>query len=77
MEHFGKLFGLAMSLAAAFSLLQFPVFVLIQGPLEGNPLLVGLVGCEVSSIFGFIFNYIDDEARLLPYSSQRYLLSYI
>ena len=39
-KHFGKLFGLAMSVSAAFSLLQYPLFVLVQGPLDGNPFLV-------------------------------------
>ncbi len=38
--HFGKLFGFAMSFAAAVSLLQYPLFVLVQGKLDGNPLLV-------------------------------------
>lgn len=39
-EHFGKLFGLAMALSALVSLLQFPIFMLIRGPLGGDPFYV-------------------------------------
>nr|XP_020748227.1 solute carrier family 43 member 3 [Odocoileus virginianus texanus]XP_020748228.1 solute carrier family 43 member 3 [Odocoileus virginianus texanus]XP_020748230.1 solute carrier family 43 member 3 [Odocoileus virginianus texanus]XP_020748231.1 solute carrier family 43 member 3 [Odocoileus virginianus texanus] len=42
-EHFGKLFGLVMALSAVVSLLQFPLFTLIKGPLQGDPLYVNLI----------------------------------
>ncbi|KAK2171342.1 hypothetical protein NP493_1078g02071 [Ridgeia piscesae] len=42
-QHFGKLFGLAMSCSAAFSMLQYPLFVLVQGPLEGDPFVFNMV----------------------------------
>ncbi|XP_019479852.1 PREDICTED: solute carrier family 43 member 3 isoform X2 [Hipposideros armiger] len=35
-EHFGKLLGLLMALSAIVSLLQFPIFTLIKGPLWGD-----------------------------------------
>uniref|UniRef100_A0A8C9PQR8 Solute carrier family 43 member 3 n=1 Tax=Spermophilus dauricus TaxID=99837 RepID=A0A8C9PQR8_SPEDA len=41
-EHFGKLFGLVMTLSAVVSLLQFPLFTLIKGPLQNNPLYVNV-----------------------------------
>lgn len=42
-EHFGKLFGLLMALSAMVSLLQFPIFTLIKGPLQDDPLYVNVV----------------------------------
>lgn len=50
-EHFGKLFGLVMALSAIVSLLQFPIFMLIKGPLQNDPLYVSTVprGGEGSS----------------------------
>ncbi|XP_010831927.1 PREDICTED: solute carrier family 43 member 3 [Bison bison bison] len=42
-EHFGKLFGLVMALSAIVSLLQFPLFTLIKGPLQNDPLYVNLM----------------------------------
>lgn len=39
-EHFGKLFGLVMALSAIVSLLQFPIFTFIKGPLQNDPLYV-------------------------------------
>ena len=38
--HFGKLYGLVMALSAVFSLLQYPCFALVKGPLDGDPLYV-------------------------------------
>ncbi|XP_008834364.1 solute carrier family 43 member 3 isoform X2 [Nannospalax galili] len=40
--HFGKLFGLVMALSAIVSLLQFPMFILIKGPLHNDPLQVNM-----------------------------------
>ncbi|XP_037546002.1 solute carrier family 43 member 3a [Nematolebias whitei] len=38
--HFGKLYGLVMSLSAVISLLQYPCFALVKGPLQGDPFYV-------------------------------------
>uniref|UniRef100_H3D477 Solute carrier family 43 member 3a n=1 Tax=Tetraodon nigroviridis TaxID=99883 RepID=H3D477_TETNG len=38
--HFGKLYGVAMSLSALVSLLQYPCFTLVRGPLRGDPFYV-------------------------------------
>ncbi|KAM3623136.1 uncharacterized protein V6R79_007476 [Siganus canaliculatus] len=40
--HFGKLYGLVMSIGAVVSLLQYPLFSLIKGPLGGDPLIVDI-----------------------------------
>nr|XP_031315425.1 solute carrier family 43 member 3-like [Camelus dromedarius] len=42
-EHFGKLFGLVMALSAIVSLLQFPIFTLIKGPLQNDPFYVNVL----------------------------------
>ncbi|XP_025734607.1 equilibrative nucleobase transporter 1 isoform X1 [Callorhinus ursinus] len=42
-EHFGKLFGLLMALSAIVSLLQFPIFTFIKGPLQNDPLYVNVM----------------------------------
>uniref|UniRef100_A0A8C9JR61 Solute carrier family 43 member 3 n=1 Tax=Panthera tigris altaica TaxID=74533 RepID=A0A8C9JR61_PANTA len=42
-EHFGKLFGLVMALSAIVSLLQFPIFTFIKGPLQNDPLYVNVM----------------------------------
>ncbi|KAJ8247728.1 hypothetical protein GJAV_G00249620 [Gymnothorax javanicus] len=41
-HHFGKLYGLVMSLSAVVSLLQYPCFALIKGPFQGDPLYVNI-----------------------------------
>ena len=38
--NFGKLFGLAMTVSAAVSLIQYPLFILQEKALGGNPLYV-------------------------------------
>lgn len=38
--HFGKLYGLVMSMSAVVSLLQYPCFALVKGPLGGDPFFV-------------------------------------
>ncbi|KAM6939589.1 solute carrier family 43 member 3a [Xenentodon cancila] len=38
--HFGKLYGLVMSLSAVISLLQYPCFALVKGALQGDPFYV-------------------------------------
>ncbi|ROK44361.1 Solute carrier family 43 member 3 [Anabarilius grahami] len=52
-EHFGKLYGMVMALSAVISLLQYPCFALIKGPLDGDPLYVN-VGLTVLSLLAFI-----------------------
>ncbi|XP_007430314.1 solute carrier family 43 member 3 isoform X1 [Python bivittatus] len=42
LEHFGKLYGLVMGLSAVVSLLQFPCFSLIEGPLKGDSFYVNI-----------------------------------
>ncbi|KAK5864777.1 hypothetical protein PBY51_015990 [Eleginops maclovinus] len=51
--HFGKLYGLVMALSAVFSVLQYPFFALVNGPLGGDPLYVN-VGLTLLSLFAFI-----------------------
>lgn len=51
--HFGKLYGLVMALSAVFSLLQYPCFALVKGPLEGDPLYVN-IGLTLLSLLAFI-----------------------
>ncbi|XP_051513897.1 equilibrative nucleobase transporter 1-like [Myxocyprinus asiaticus] len=51
--HFGKLFGMVMALSAMVSLLQYPCFTLIKGPLGGDPLYVN-IGLTVLSLLAFI-----------------------
>ncbi|XP_067266980.1 solute carrier family 43 member 3b [Chanodichthys erythropterus] len=52
-EHFGKLYGTVMALSAVISLLQYPCFALIKGPLAGDPLYVN-VALTVLSLLAFI-----------------------
>ncbi|XP_067406838.1 equilibrative nucleobase transporter 1 isoform X2 [Emydura macquarii macquarii] len=42
LEHFGKLYGLVMGLSALVSLLQYPCFALIKGPLNDDPFYVNI-----------------------------------
>ncbi|XP_023184433.1 solute carrier family 43 member 3-like [Xiphophorus maculatus] len=51
--HFGKLYGLVMVLSAVFSLLQYPCFALVKGPLGGDPLYVN-VGLTLLSVLAFM-----------------------
>ncbi|XP_034544451.1 solute carrier family 43 member 3-like [Notolabrus celidotus] len=41
-SHFGKLYGMVMSLSAIVSLLQYPFFALIKGSLGGDPFYVDI-----------------------------------
>ncbi|XP_062334090.1 solute carrier family 43 member 3a [Osmerus eperlanus] len=41
-SHFGKLYGLMMSLSAVVSLLQYPCFALVKGTLGGDPFYVNI-----------------------------------
>ncbi|KAL7395053.1 hypothetical protein ABVT39_009209 [Epinephelus coioides] len=51
--HFGKLIGLTMALSAVFSLLQYPCFALVNGPLDGDPLYVN-IGLTLLILLAFI-----------------------
>ncbi|XP_029297467.1 solute carrier family 43 member 3-like [Cottoperca gobio] len=51
--HFGKLCGLDLALSAVFSLLQYPCFALVNGPLGGDPLYVN-IGLTLLSLLAFI-----------------------
>ncbi|XP_034038069.1 solute carrier family 43 member 3-like isoform X2 [Thalassophryne amazonica] len=51
--HFGKLYSLVMALSAVFSLLQYPCFALVNGPLQGDPLYVN-IGLTLLSLLAFI-----------------------
>ncbi|XP_072518962.1 solute carrier family 43 member 3b isoform X1 [Salminus brasiliensis] len=51
--HFGKLYGTVMALSAVVSLLQYPCFALVNGPLGGNPFAVN-VALTVLSCLAFI-----------------------
>ncbi|XP_061581398.1 solute carrier family 43 member 3b isoform X2 [Cololabis saira] len=52
-RHFGKLYGLVMSLSAVFCLLQYPCFTLVKGVLDGDPLYVN-IGLTLLSLLAFI-----------------------
>ncbi|XP_035809600.2 solute carrier family 43 member 3b isoform X2 [Amphiprion ocellaris] len=51
--HFGKLYGFILALSAVFSLLQYPCFALVKGPLNGDPLYVN-VGLTLLTLLAFI-----------------------
>ncbi|XP_014880947.1 solute carrier family 43 member 3-like isoform X1 [Poecilia latipinna] len=51
--HFGKLYGLGMSLAALFCLLQYPCFALVNGALGGDPLYLN-ISLTLLSLLAFI-----------------------
>ncbi|XP_032870083.1 solute carrier family 43 member 3-like [Amblyraja radiata] len=40
--HFGKLYGTTMALGAVISLLQYPCLILVNGPLQHNPLYLNI-----------------------------------
>ncbi|KAJ8342081.1 hypothetical protein SKAU_G00320090 [Synaphobranchus kaupii] len=52
-QHFGKLYGLVMSLSAVVSLLQYPCIALVKGPFHGDPLYVD-IGLTLFSLLTFI-----------------------
>lgn len=53
LEHFGKLYGLVMGLSAVVSLLQYPCFALIKGPLSDDPFYVN-IGLIVVTLLAFV-----------------------
>ncbi|XP_032905335.1 solute carrier family 43 member 3-like [Amblyraja radiata] len=40
--HFGKLYGTTRAVAAIVSLLQYPLFIIVNGPLQGDPLYMNI-----------------------------------
>uniref|UniRef100_H3A9H8 Solute carrier family 43 member 3 n=1 Tax=Latimeria chalumnae TaxID=7897 RepID=H3A9H8_LATCH len=52
-QHFGKIYGMVMSLSALISLLQYPCFALIKGPLLGDPLYVN-IGLLIFILLAFV-----------------------
>nr|XP_040030941.1 solute carrier family 43 member 3b [Gasterosteus aculeatus aculeatus]XP_040030942.1 solute carrier family 43 member 3b [Gasterosteus aculeatus aculeatus]XP_040030943.1 solute carrier family 43 member 3b [Gasterosteus aculeatus aculeatus]XP_040030944.1 solute carrier family 43 member 3b [Gasterosteus aculeatus aculeatus]XP_040030945.1 solute carrier family 43 member 3b [Gasterosteus aculeatus aculeatus] len=51
--HFGKLYGSVLALSAVLSVLQYPCFALVNGPLNGNPLYVN-IALTLFSLLTFI-----------------------
>ncbi|ESO97379.1 hypothetical protein LOTGIDRAFT_114888 [Lottia gigantea] len=45
MEHFGKLIGVTLTVSSLFGMLQNPLFLWIQGPLDKDPLVVNVIIC--------------------------------
>ncbi|XP_020830047.1 equilibrative nucleobase transporter 1 [Phascolarctos cinereus] len=52
-QHFGKIYGTAMMLSALISLLQFPIFIFIKGPLQGDPTYVN-IGLILFTLLSFV-----------------------
>ncbi|XP_047434486.1 equilibrative nucleobase transporter 1-like [Mugil cephalus] len=52
-RHFGKMYGLVLSLSAVFSLLQYPCFTLVKGVLGGDPFYVD-VALTLLTLLAFI-----------------------
>uniref|UniRef100_A0AAQ4S593 Solute carrier family 43 member 3a n=1 Tax=Gasterosteus aculeatus aculeatus TaxID=481459 RepID=A0AAQ4S593_GASAC len=74
-RHFGKLYGLVMSMSALVSLLQYPCFTLVKGALGGDPFFVD-VALIVVSLLGFmhpayVFTHCRRAARKREDSAQK------
>ncbi|XP_042290326.1 solute carrier family 43 member 3a isoform X1 [Thunnus maccoyii] len=63
--HFGKLFGVVMSVSAVISLLQYPCFALVRGALGGDPFFVD-IALTILTLLVFIHPiYIFTHCRKL------------
>ncbi|XP_059818687.1 equilibrative nucleobase transporter 1-like [Hypanus sabinus] len=51
--HFGKVYGLVMAISAVVSLLQYPCFALVKGPLNDDPLYMN-IGFVILSALAFV-----------------------
>ncbi|XP_028271845.1 solute carrier family 43 member 3a [Parambassis ranga] len=70
--HFGKVYGLVMSLSAVISLLQYACFALVKGPLGGDPFFVD-IGLTVLTLLAFIHPvYIFIHCRRLAGSRKNH-----
>ncbi|XP_046546190.1 solute carrier family 43 member 3-like [Haliotis rubra] len=67
LEHFGKATGVILTVSAIFGMLQYPLFLLIQGPLDNNPLVVDILFITMMVVsFGhpmYIWNYLRKQRR--------------
>ncbi|XP_062892833.1 equilibrative nucleobase transporter 1-like [Mobula hypostoma] len=66
--HFGKVYGLVMALSAVVSLLQYPCFALVKGPLNDDPLYMN-IGFVILSALAFIHPinvYLHCKRRAQP-----------
>ncbi|XP_040892150.1 solute carrier family 43 member 3a isoform X2 [Toxotes jaculatrix] len=69
-SHFGKLYGLVMSMSAVISLLQYPCFALVKGALGGDPFVVD-IALTVLTLLVFIHPvYVFIHCRKLAQSRQ-------
>uniref|UniRef100_A0A3Q2KQ63 Solute carrier family 43 member 3 n=1 Tax=Equus caballus TaxID=9796 RepID=A0A3Q2KQ63_HORSE len=57
-ENFGKIFGLVMALSAIVSLLQFPIFTFIKGPLQNQPFYVMNVMLVLVTLLTFMHPFL-------------------
>ncbi|XP_035274862.1 solute carrier family 43 member 3-like isoform X2 [Anguilla anguilla] len=64
-HHFGKLYGLVMTLSAVVSLLQYPCFALVKGLFQGDPLYVN-IGLTLLTLLTFahsLYMHLHCRAR--------------
>ncbi|XP_071093116.1 equilibrative nucleobase transporter 1-like [Haliotis cracherodii] len=73
-EHFGKVTGVILTVSAVFGMLQYPLFLLIQGPLENNPLVVDVLFITMMvATFGhpmYIWNYLRKQRKKIEKETQ-------
>uniref|UniRef100_A0A6I8PC63 Solute carrier family 43 member 3 n=1 Tax=Ornithorhynchus anatinus TaxID=9258 RepID=A0A6I8PC63_ORNAN len=58
LEHFGKIYGLVMGLSALVSLLQYPCFALIKGPLQQNPFYVSISPMNITLVLVTLLAFV-------------------
>ncbi|XP_072132690.1 equilibrative nucleobase transporter 1-like [Mobula birostris] len=49
-RHFGKLFGITSIVGALVNLLQYPLFILVNGPLQDNPLYLNIAFIALAAL---------------------------